>query len=131
MKVFDLLDDQGRVFAFEVPNSLLTRGLAARIAQRVPGVTVVRPVRRPFSAGEDPDEFFEFQINLTTFVIWEPWGDSSRFWIGSQPPGPSHELDQLRSAFVNFSPFLHPASLLMLLLWLLLILAVLRPFLAR
>ena len=37
-------------------------------------------------------------------VVWEPWGDSSRFWIGFVEPHRSEEIDisPLHEAFVGY-----------------------------
>jgi hypothetical protein len=78
MKIYDLLDKEGRVFAFEVNNFFLSRKRLSKIVNRMPGVRMIRTPRR-FSW---EDEFCEFEIDGQRFTAWEPWGDSNRFWIG-------------------------------------------------
>jgi len=39
MKVYDLKDDEGRVFAFEVDNSVLGRHGLCRVVRGIPGAT--------------------------------------------------------------------------------------------
>ena len=98
MKVFDLIDEDGRVFAFEV-NSWITRIGAAQVAARIPNV---RMVTKPTFLGfiTEPDAFCEFELDGIRFEIYEPFGDNSRFWIGSEPPGWVPQLESIRQAFL-------------------------------
>jgi hypothetical protein len=45
------------------------------------------------------DEFCRFYVEGQLFVIWEPWGDNSRFWIGPDPTAPCPQLGLVRDAF--------------------------------
>jgi hypothetical protein len=92
MKVFDLKNDQGRLFAFEVSNTVIGRGGACFIVQSIPGATIVRGPTAWW--WKDSDEFCEFDLGERRFVIAEPFNDNSRYWIGPQPPnaGSSQEL---------------------------------------
>lgn len=81
MKTYDLTDDEGRLLAFEVSNAFLSRKTACRIAQQIPDAILVRGPR--ICASED--EFCEFEFEGVRFVLWEPWGDNNRYWIGPKP----------------------------------------------
>src|SRR5437867_10158615 len=98
MTVYDIKDEHGRIFAFEVPN--FGRHRAARLVARIPGAAVLRAQRhfQFFST----DEFCEFQLEGQRFVVMEPWGDSSRYWIGPKPPRSTPLIERVRSEFGRY-----------------------------
>ena len=102
MKSFDLKDGEGRVFAFEVSNTFLTRAEAYRVLLSVAGAVPVRPPKRWQLFADD--EFCEVAIDGVRFVAWEPFGDNSRFWIGSEPPAWNASVEKVRSAFELYRP---------------------------
>jgi len=118
MKVYDLKDTEGRVFAFEVDNLFLGRRSACRVVRAIAGARIVRE-QRPLSWRHD--EFCEFEVEGITFVISEDWGDSSRYWIGPIPPRAVPEIDQVRAAFLRKSTAVRATVLVSIL-----VLAVLR-----
>ncbi len=125
MKVHDLKDEDGRVVAFEVENSGLSRRSAGRVARAIPGSHIIR--RNRVFAGKD--EFCEFEVDGVTFVIWEPWGDNSRYWIGPSPRRWVPEIDKVRAAFEKH-PGVSPVVRVAVVVTFLLLLAtiyVLRP----
>lgn len=99
MKTYDLHDEAGRVLAFEVDNFWLGRKGTAAIVQSIPDATVIRKPGAIATSGEEG--FLLFQIGARRFVAWEPWGDSSRYWIGPDPPGYSEDTEMVRAAFQN------------------------------
>jgi hypothetical protein len=105
MKIYDLIDESGHAYAFEVGNIALSRRDACELASTVAGVQITR---RPRRWGLDDDEFCEFAINGVTFVIWEPFGDNSRFWVGPQPLRPVPELAAVRDVFAKAKPVWFP-----------------------
>jgi len=84
-------DEEGRLFAFEI-SSLLGRRFACRIAASVPGVRVVAFNLRS-------DVFCEFEVAGETFIIEEPFGDNSRYWIGQAGGGRSAGIQTVQSHF--------------------------------
>lgn len=74
MRTYRLIDDQGRLVAFEV-SSLLGRRLACRVAASVSGAHIV-------STNLREDRFCEFDIGSSRLAIEEPFGDNSRYWVG-------------------------------------------------
>jgi hypothetical protein len=76
---------------------------ACRIARRIPGARVVRSQRR--FASSNRDGFCEFELDGVTFIIEEPFGDNSRYWIG---PNPAHYMAQtavVRDIFARAGPW--------------------------
>jgi len=98
MWVYDLKDEAGRTFAFEVSNSLLTRSGAVDIVLTIPGVKLRKAPTR-FS-GED--EFCAFEVDGQHFTICEPFGDNSRYWIGPTPPSWCQQVAIVRDAFERY-----------------------------
>lgn len=107
MRTYDIHDEQGRLHAFEVSNALLGRRQACAVIHDMAGAVVLRHARRMFSREPDNDEFCEFRVGNEIFVMWEPWGDNSRYWIGTRPPHTCAELEQVRAAFCAYRPLLH------------------------
>ncbi len=97
MKVYDLHESEGRVYAFEADNLLLGRRGAVRVVRSIPGVRVVRRPRALSWLREET--FCEFELDGVRFVVWEPFGDTSRYWIGPEPVSLTPQLDRVRLAF--------------------------------
>ena len=98
MKLYDLKDGSGRTFAFEVGN--FGRHRACRFVGKIPGVIILRRQRHFQFSSED--EFCEFQLEGQRFVIWEPYGDNSRYWVGPKPPEWCPEVERVRDAFAAY-----------------------------
>jgi len=97
MTVHDLKDQDGRVFAFEISNLLVSRRRVCRILRTIPGVHISRSPR--FLSRFREDEFCEFEVSGQRFKAWEPWGDSSCFWIGPEPPQWCEQVALIRDTF--------------------------------
>ena len=102
MRVHDLKDEKGRVFAFEVANTVIGRGGACAIVNRIPGSKILHAPT--FGSWLREEQFCEFEVNGRRFVIWEPFGDNSRYWIGTEPPIWCEELGEVRQAFLGANP---------------------------
>jgi hypothetical protein len=73
MRVYDLHDEEGRIFAFEVKNFFLQRRGVFRIVSRIPGSRIVG---EPSFSWFGPDTFCRFEVDGVEFEAWEPFGDS-------------------------------------------------------
>ena len=87
-----LLSEEGLTQAFEINNIYISNRKLASIIESVPGVHNVR-VRRLFSG--DPEIHIRFGFRGQEFIVEEPFGDNSRYWIG--PDDPDRE-------FINAEP---------------------------
>jgi hypothetical protein len=101
MKTYDLTYDDGHVFGFEVSNTFLPRSTACRVAQRIPGAKLIRDPR----IFPREDVFCEFELEGVTFMLWEPWGDNSRYWISPKTGEPVPQTDRVREEFTRWHPF--------------------------
>lgn len=91
MRIHPTQDEQGQLLGFEI-SSLLGRRFARRIAASVPGARVTASNLRS-------DVFCEFEVAGETFVIEEPFGDNSRYWIGPAGAGRSAGIQAVHSHF--------------------------------
>jgi hypothetical protein len=109
MKTHGIKDADGKEFAFEVNNFHLGHKGLCRLIARIPGCIVTRKPRRFTWSSED--EFCEFELEGIRFVASEPWGDSSRYWVGPKTqegtsPKWCVQVDEVRAAFSRARPFL-------------------------
>jgi hypothetical protein len=102
MKIYDLIDADGRIFAFEVDYFHLGRRKACRLVRTIPGVSIEKEPKRWRFLSED--EFCEFRLGPVLFVVWEPFGDNSRYWVGPKPPRWVPETAQVRAVFERARP---------------------------
>jgi len=97
MKTYELLDEDGRVFAFEVNNAGLGRKGVCRIVETIPRAKITR--RPKLLSWFREEAFCEFQVDGETYVAWEPYGDNSRYWIGPEPARWLSQTKSVRDAF--------------------------------
>jgi hypothetical protein len=76
MRTYPIRRNDGSVAAFEIGNALLGRRSIARILSAVPGVENVARGRG--------DDRLTFVYQEEPCIVWEPYGDSSRYWIGPE-----------------------------------------------
>jgi hypothetical protein len=79
VNTYPLKNKTGQVFAFEIDRLLIGSRLISKVLRQIPGVTEIR-VRRLFQRPFDIQAEFRFQDQQ--FMVWEPYADSSRYWIG-------------------------------------------------
>ena len=93
MTVHDVLDDDGRLVAFEVDNFQFGRKAAVRVVRDLARVTAVSESR--------DDEFCTFELDGVKFAIEEPDGNSSRYAVSPVPPRHVETLALVRAAFAR------------------------------
>jgi hypothetical protein len=104
MRVSDLRNDAGLLTGFSVSRLLLGRTGARRIVAAIPGCKVVRRQGRFKLSGRD--DFCEFAIDGKTFLVIEPFGDNSRYWVVADPPeAECPQLARVRDAFQRHRVF--------------------------
>ena len=101
MKIYDLHDDQNRIFAFEIPNPGLGRGGVYRVVETIPGGALVRRPKR-FLSWFREGTFCEFIVDGETYDVEEPFGDNSRYWVGPRPPRWLPQTEKVRDAFARW-----------------------------
>lgn len=83
MRTFPIVDPNGTLFAVEVEKLYARPKTLAKIICSVDGVSSMR-VRPIF--GASPEIHARFTYLGSGFVIWEPYGDNSRYWLGPADP---------------------------------------------
>jgi hypothetical protein len=80
MQTYLVSDKQGvRAPIFQVENAYIGPATIAKLLAQVQGVSDVRR-RKPFS--KSSDVHIEFYYLGRPYIVWEPFGDNSRYWIG-------------------------------------------------
>jgi hypothetical protein len=98
MRVFDITPGNKGLIAFEI-NASLGRRRATRVVASIAGVRILRSPR--LLAREEV--FCEFELKGQRFNVWEPFGGSSRYWIGSSNAAAASVLQVVRQAFVDYT----------------------------
>ena len=107
-----MFNDAGvRSPVFQIDNIYLSSATATKLLATVEGVTDVKQ-RKLFA--KSSDIHVEFQYLGRPYIVWEPYGDNSRFWIGPADmvtdAAPVRELDstadicRLEDAFKRYQP---------------------------
>jgi hypothetical protein len=98
---YPICDAAGIMFAFEINNMQRARSLAT-LLRGLDGVTDVRPRTRWTGS---PDVHIRFRYREREHIVWEPWGDSSRWWIGPEDTeAPHRSIADLEQAIANAAP---------------------------
>lgn len=102
MRTFPVVNEGGQTVAFEVGNVLISPGQLHAILSRVSGVTNVRR-REPFSG--EANWLVRFEFSGRPYVVVEPFGDSSRYWVGPENSGDlGGDVEPLRAAVHAYGP---------------------------
>ena len=104
MKTYPLIDEKkgDRPFAFEIENAYVGTGTIARLLAEVDGVTDVR-ARKLFRGSSEIH--VEFKYLNHDYIVWEPYGDNSRYWIGPKNPEESAgDIGNVENAFKSYRP---------------------------
>jgi hypothetical protein len=117
MKTYPVLNDKkARTPIFQIENVYIGPAAIARLLDEVVGVTDVQP-RKSFTKSKDV--LIEFTYMGQSYIVWEPFGDNSRYWIGPADMVAGAEdvpdiqsqsdLARLEDAFKRYNPPLHRA----------------------
>jgi hypothetical protein len=100
MTTYPIHDPQGeRVIAFEIENVYIGVPTIARLLESVDGITHIHQ-RRWFRGPDDVHVVFRFRDQEC--IVWEPYGDSSRYWIGPQSPVPDLDMRTVQEVFNRY-----------------------------
>lgn len=103
MKTYPSVDEgTGLTFAFEIDNIYVSNSVVASILSTVDGVHEIR-TRRLFSKWEEIHVWFKYMDR--DYIVWEPYGDNSRYWIGPKDKKePLMDIKNILAAFERYSP---------------------------
>jgi len=105
MKTYPIIDDDGSLRGFEIPAPLSYRPIR-RALSSVEGVADIK--RTWFN-----EDRIKFKFNGEPFIVWEPYGDNSRFWIGPAEPPSEQDISPIHEAFQQY----RYSALARLMLW--------------
>jgi hypothetical protein len=102
MQTYPIRDKQEHAFAFEIENVYATPRAIGNLLRQVNEVSDVR-VRKLFSKWEDIHVWFKF--GETEYIVLEPFGDNSRYWIGPQVVGENPlNISDIENVFKSYRP---------------------------
>lgn len=102
MKTYSIKNEQGQCWAFEIENAYIRPRTIAALLAGVRGIADLR-LRKPFSSPSDIH--LRFRYRDREFVVWEPYGDNSRYWIGpADEEDTSIDATDLRAVFDRYAP---------------------------
>lgn len=104
METYPIHDEDNNLVAFEIENAYVRPARIAEFLSADGGVADIR-LRRIFSG--DDELRLTFRYSGIPFVVAEPFGDSSRYWVG--PEGElskdlSNHLGKLEEIFKAYQP---------------------------
>ena len=108
MKTFPIRRSDGFLHAFEIGNTFISMGSIKRILRSVQGVS---DLKRHFRT----DDRLTFVLNGESWVVHEPWGDSSRYWIG--PKEAANHAIRVEPVHEAFARYRSPLRRLLANLW--------------
>lgn len=100
MRTYPILARSGQMFAFEIENAGVSRRYLRRVLRGIDGVSSVRVVSL---FDDSPDVRVQFVFRGRECMVWEPFGDNSRYWIGPEEPeaGP-FDISSIESAVRSY-----------------------------
>jgi len=92
----------GLVFAFEIDIVYARIPRIATLLSLAPGVTDVGDGR---SWGLSSEVRLRFAYAGRRFIVWEPFGDSSRYWIGPEDDAAAHlDISDIERVLSDYRP---------------------------
>jgi hypothetical protein len=102
MNTYPLYNTEGRIFAFEIENVYIGVKKISTLLRSLDDISDIR-VRKLFSA--HPDIHIEFIYKGRPFIVWEPYADSSRYWIGPKDDADKQiDLGVIEDLFRHYRP---------------------------
>jgi hypothetical protein len=103
MKIYPVIAANGtNSDAFEIENAYISIRSIAKLLNQINDVTSVRS-KKLFSSASDIH--IEFNYRDQPYVVWEPFGDNSRYWIGPRDERKFEgENIILEQAFISYKP---------------------------
>ena len=106
METFSIKDNKDSQFAFEIENIYLSLNKVGKLLSTLEGIKINK-IRKPFEASE---YLIEFDYKGRLYEVWEPFGDSSRYWIGPKKGAEemgNNEIKEIEDVFKQYeiNPF--------------------------
>ena len=103
METYPIKDNDGFQHGFEIEVVYVSPKKISKILSKVDGVTNIQN-RKMFDMGNEIH--IEFDFLGEKFVVWEPYGDSSRYWLCLKDKHSTSrpDISRLEKAFVQYNP---------------------------
>ncbi len=104
MKVYKLHSDDGHFQAFEIDNAYIRPKSIRKLLSNLKEVVEIS-LQSEHRASIDIK--LSFKYCGIKYIVWEPYGDNSRYWIGPESEGeyPDLDLQPLANVFLKYRPF--------------------------
>jgi len=103
MQTYPILDGSGELYAFEIELLLISASTVGRIMRTKLGATITPKSRKFYS---NNDVRLGFVLQGAHFIVVEPFGDNSRYWVGPHSEGGARNplIDQVHESLKEYSP---------------------------
>jgi hypothetical protein len=102
MKTYPLKDKNGFQIGFEIENVYISLRKIVKLLSTIKEVSDIKP-RRLFDFRNE--NHIEFDYTGNDFVVMEPFGDNSRYWIGPKgEPDTKVDVSDIENVFIQYSP---------------------------
>lgn len=103
MKTYSMFNEKGeQIPVFQIDNIYVSNSRVARILSQINGVSDLR-VRKLFAKWEEIHIWFRYRDR--NFVVWEPYGDNSRYWLGPNDDRDANvDIKEIQAAFETYKP---------------------------
>lgn len=103
MKIYEIKTNNGELAAFEIDHVYISKKNIVELLSSLDGVSNVSPNT------SNSDVHIEFVYLGSDFIVWEPFADNSRYWIGPENDGgiPGElRVNEIASVFRSYMPTL-------------------------
>ncbi len=105
MNTFMIFSEAGDKRAFEIENSYISIGSICRVLKSESDISEITK-RKLFQSPSDIH--VRFKCNGADFIVWEPYSDSSRYWIGEEAKCTDIKaLEKVENLFKKYNPPFH------------------------
>lgn len=101
MKTYPIHSESQSSRAFEIENAYIRPRTIAALLADVEGITEVC-LRKAFSSSSEIHVRFRYKDQEC--MVWEPYGDNSRYWIGPENEETSIDLGEVETVFKQYEP---------------------------
>jgi len=102
MKTYPLLDESEFKVGFEIENVYIGLG---NIVKLISTIDKVKNVKRRRIFDFKKENHLEFDYCGDRFIVLEPFGDNSRYWIGpKEKPNKGIDISDIEKVFKSYQP---------------------------
>ena len=100
MRTHKFYNDKDVLFAFEIENIYISVKRIKKLLESINSVENISSGRNVAVA----DVRIKFEYCGDQFIVMEPFGDNSRFWIGAEENSKSFDVSAIERVFSNYKP---------------------------